>query len=213
MLQIFTRITAFTKLLEFEDYFKYFASRTYGVSDVISNLYDQIFAHPSFHPILTASVNFVQLLSDIKFRMPNATEYMTIQSVEVKHHQRFWKGRSRTLGTGILDNAYFFRLQVERSKGLTSSFEIAFYPDPLASFSKNIKIFCSKQEIEIGNCIEIGEPEELQNHVMCTFQQEMNSLIIPNSHRPWYLFVNEANIEAYEEALKYIVSNAYLGSE
>lgn len=213
MLQICQKITSFTTLLEFGDYFKYFANRGFRVSTIIDNLHGKIFAHPSCNPTLVFSMEFLQLLKDIKLRMPNTIEYNTINQLELKHYRRFWKSRSNIRGVGKLGNSYFFQMQIERTKGLNNAFEIAFDSVPLITFPQNISIYSSKQDlIEIGNCIEVGESDQSHCPTDLCFQQQMNCTFIPNASRPWYLFVNEANIGGYDEVLSYILANACLGT-
>lgn len=212
MQQVTQRITSLTSLLEFEYYYKYFASRTYGVSSAIDQLYEKIFADPSYAPFLAMSTNLVQLLNEIKLQMPNETEYKMIEHVEQKHYRRFWATRSDVLRTQVL-GSYFFRIQIERTRGLPSAFEIAFDAKPMLRLPRNVCIFRSKNDlIKIGNCIEIGQPEHSQNTAL-SFQQQMDQTRMPHVNRPWYLFVNEANIEAYEEVLSYMFLNVYFGAE
>lgn len=213
MMQVQQQVTSFTYLLEFEDYFKYCASRTSGVAMVMNQLYERVFADPSYAPMLAMATNFVQFLSEIKMRMPNAVEYNVVTHIEVKHYRRFWKRRSAVLSTDVLGNSHFLRIQIERIQGLPSAFDIAFDAIPFVRFAGNISIYRSKQElIDIGNCIEIGEPEPAQDPISA-FQQQMDSASVPNRHRPWYMLVDESNIEAYEAVLKYIINKAYLGSK
>lgn len=207
MMQLTKSVTSFANLLELEDYLKYFVSRTDGVSTVINNLYDQAFADPSYYSMLYVSINFVQLLDEIKQRMPNAIEYNTIENIEVKHLERFWKSRSGELSNGDL-GYYFVDMQVQRCHGNTGAHAIAFDPLPLARFPRNICLYRSKLA-NVGNCLEIGEQDHSYNQ-MFSFHQHMNFSSIPNDSIPWYLFVNEANIEAYKEVLQVILTKAYL---
>lgn len=205
-----TKVTSFATLIELENYFKYFASRTHGVSTAINNLFEQIFADPSYEPMLATSTCFVQLLNEIKPMMPNAIEYGTIEHVALKHYQRLWK---HSLNNGELWNAYIFRIQIQRNKGIPGALEIAFDPTPVARFSRNICIYRSKADLaNLGNYIEIGEPDNIVNPAL-NFQQYMECACFQNSDRPWFLFVNEANITAYEEVLQYILSKANLGTK
>lgn len=212
MVQIQQRVTSLTTLIEFQDYFKYFAGRAQGVSTVINNLYEKFFAHPGYLPMLETSTNFVQFLNEMKRQMHTADEVNAIACVERKHCERFWKSRQNAVSFGgESGNLYFFRIQIDRVKGLTSAFEIAFDAVPLARFPENVCIYRSKQElVNIGNCIEIGEPDQLRKSV-ASIQQQMDNMYIPNAYRPWYISVNEANVEAYAEVLSYIISKAYLG--
>lgn len=219
MLQICQQVTSLATLLAFENYFQYFARKTNRFSEAFKNMYEKIFAHPSYNPILAESLTFMHLLNEVKLRMPNSIEFEAIEKIERKHYQRFWtirRQRSKAFGAGILENgisengilenAYFFYVQVERSKGLPNAFEIVYDAVPFVKFSPNICLYRPKQKIMlIGNCLEIGEPEKFSKPQNFSFQQQMNSNFIPNCTKPWYLFINEANIQAYEELLTYSI--------
>lgn len=215
LMEIYDRVTNLSTLIEFQDFFKYFATRTQRISIAIDNLYEKIFADPGYLPKLATSTKFVQLLNEIKHKSYDAIEFNSIANVERKHFCRFWTSRQNGINSGgHTGNSYFFRIQVDRVKGLMSAFEIVYDSIPLIKFPQNVSIYCPKQELfNIGNFIEVGEESEQLSNSFQPFSmgQHLNCIDIPNALRPWNISVNEANVEAYAEILSFIISKANLG--
>lgn len=201
-------------LLDFSEYFRLQSHR--NVSEFAESFEivfkEQIFANPSYMPIVAFSVMLLKLLRTIENNLGHPKQKAIIAALNYEHALKFWQYDGERfifewINFDELGSRAFISTVFTKVSDFFNAFSGAF--ERTIDFEYGIRIYKSEDEFAgIGHGIEVYETKVPQTWQQINSRELAGAVRNLKNGKPCYLFVDESNLPAYRELVHLLVQNS-----